>query len=63
MRRLRGEMTQEELARRADFDVTSLRKIEAGKVDPLWSSIRRLAAAMEIRPQEVIKLAEEVQGE
>lgn len=53
-------MTQEELARRAQFDVVGLRRIENGLVDPMWSTVRRLAAALEVDPGEVVALADEI---
>ena len=55
-------MTQEELARRAGFDVTGLRRIETGKVDPMWGTIRRLADALEVAPIRVIERAEEIRA-
>lgn len=53
-------MTQEELARRARFDVVGLRRIENGSVDPMWSTVRRVAAALGIEAGEVIALADEI---
>jgi predicted transcriptional regulator len=56
-------MTQEELARRANFDVTGLRRIETGKVDPLWSTVLRLSAALGREPGEVVALADRIRAE
>ena len=60
-RQSRG-LTQRELARRADADVTWLSRLEAGG-NPAWGTIKRVAAALEMRPSELAVMAEELEQE
>ena len=48
LRELRTErgMTQEGLARAADITVAGYRKIEYGQVNPTWTTVGRIAAAL-----------------
>jgi transcriptional regulator with XRE-family HTH domain len=47
--RERAGLSQERLAREANVSVATIVKLEAGKiVDPAWSTIRRLAAALKV---------------
>jgi len=65
LRELREEagLTQEEVANRAGLHYTSLRDIESGRADPMWGTVRRLAAALEVEAIEVIRLADEIRAE
>jgi DNA-binding XRE family transcriptional regulator len=55
LRRLREDrlLTQAELAERAGIALSSLVRIENDQVDPRFSSIRKLARALEVHPREL----------
>ena len=55
LRRLREDrrLTQAELAERAGIALSSLVRIENDKVDPRFSSIRKLARALDADPKEL----------
>jgi transcriptional regulator with XRE-family HTH domain len=65
VRRLRhdADLRQEDLAHRAGIHYTTLRKIEAGKADLTLTTLRRLAAALEVKVSELLQLAEELRDE
>ena len=48
LRQLReaAELTQEELARKADMSTSAVAKIEQRDVDPSWSTVGKLARAL-----------------
>jgi transcriptional regulator with XRE-family HTH domain len=50
LRNLRNERgdTQEDLAHRAGLTVAAFARIERGHANPTWTTVRRLAAALEI---------------
>jgi len=50
IRRLRHNrgVTQEVLARDAGITVAALSRIERGRADPRWTTVRRIAAVMEM---------------
>jgi transcriptional regulator with XRE-family HTH domain len=50
LRRLRTERgdTQEDLAHRAGLTVAAFARIERGTANPTWTTVRRLAHALEI---------------
>jgi transcriptional regulator with XRE-family HTH domain len=47
LRTERGD-TQEDLAHRAGLTVAAFARIERGHANPTWTTVRRLAAALEI---------------
>jgi len=53
LRRLREDrlLTQAELAERAGIALSSLVRIENDQVDPRFTSIRKLAQALEVHPR------------
>ena len=55
LRRLREDrlLTQAELAERAGIALSSMIRIENDQVDPRFSSIRKLAHALEVHPREL----------
>jgi transcriptional regulator with XRE-family HTH domain len=57
LRRLREDrlLTQAELAERAGIALSSLVRIENDQVDPRFSSIRKLAWALEADPRELTR--------
>jgi len=48
-------MTQAELAEAADISASSLVRIENDQVEPRFSTIRKLAAALEADPRELTR--------
>ena len=56
-KRLREDrlMTQAELAEAADISASSLVRIENDQVEPRFSTIRKLAAALEADPRELTR--------
>lgn len=54
-------MTQEALADVAGITVSHLSAIEGGHSNPKWSTIRALAAALDVRLKEVATLAEDLE--
>ena len=57
LKRLREDrlLTQAELAERAGVALSSLVRIENNQVDPRFSSIRKLAQALDADPKELTK--------
>ena len=56
--REREGMTQEDLAHGADVHATWVSRIESGRFDPRWSSVRQLAIALDVKLLEIVALAE-----
>lgn len=54
--RLRRRMTQQELAHRAKLSVTQVSRIEKDAQTPRFSTVDRLAAALEVDPDDLIDL-------
>jgi transcriptional regulator with XRE-family HTH domain len=50
LRRLREErgVTQEAVAHAAGLTVTAVARVERGQTDPAWSTVRRIAAALDL---------------
>ena len=61
-RRLREEreLSQEAVARRADLTVGAYGRIENGRADPAWSSVKRVAAALDVS---LVELAKQIEAE
>jgi transcriptional regulator with XRE-family HTH domain len=62
IRRLRADrgLSQEELADRVETDFTQIGGIERGRGNPSYSTLLRLADALETRPGEIVGLADRV---
>jgi len=58
LRQLREQhmLTQREVAERAHLTITTLSRIENGKVKPSLSTIRNLAKVFEISPQDMRRI-------
>jgi len=58
LRQLRAQhmLTQREVAERAHLTITTLSRIENGKVKPSLSTIRNLAKVFEISPQDMRRI-------
>jgi DNA-binding XRE family transcriptional regulator len=59
--REQAELTQEELADRAQISAEELRRIEAGSVDTDWGTLRRLARGMDVELPGLFRLMEELE--
>jgi transcriptional regulator with XRE-family HTH domain len=57
LRQLRKQslMTQEQLAERSGVAVSTIIRIERNQVEPHGSTIRKLAEALEVEPQELVR--------
>jgi transcriptional regulator with XRE-family HTH domain len=57
LRQLRKQslMTQEELAERSGVAVSTIIRIERNQVEPHGSTIRKLAEALQVEPQELVR--------
>lgn len=57
VRLLRRErlLTQEELSNKSGVGVASIIRIERGQVEPRFSTIRKLAKALDIDPPELVR--------
>jgi transcriptional regulator with XRE-family HTH domain len=51
--RLRKLLSQRELARRADVSLATITNIETGKIRPHPSTLRKLAEALDVDPEEL----------
>ncbi|MFI5009562.1 MAG: helix-turn-helix domain-containing protein [Solirubrobacterales bacterium] len=62
LKRLRQErgLTQEGLAFKAHVTISALSRIERGLSNPVWTTLVRLAEALDISPAVLIAMAEEV---
>jgi transcriptional regulator with XRE-family HTH domain len=60
LRRLRIERgeTQEDLAHRAGLTVAAFARIERGHANPTWTTVRRIALALEISLAELAEAVE-----
>ena len=56
--RSRRFMTQVELAKAAGVSPTTINRVETGKMDPRFSTIKKLAAALGVTPEELAGPAE-----
>jgi len=53
--RKRALLTQKELADKSDVGVTTIIRIERNQVEPHGRTIRKLAEALEVAPEELVK--------
>lgn len=53
-------LTQRDLARAADMNVTWLSHIEAGRTNPAWGTVSRLAAGLGVPVSELASRAEDL---
>jgi transcriptional regulator with XRE-family HTH domain len=59
LRRAREDrlMTQQELAEAADLNLSTVMRIETDRVEPRFSTIRKLAQALDVDPRELTRRA------
>ena len=57
LRRIREDrlLTQGELAKAADLGLSTVLRIESDRVEPRFSTIRKLARALDINPRELTR--------
>ena len=55
--RKRKLLTQEQLAERSGVGIATIIRIERNQVEPRGSTIRKLAAALEVEPEELVRRA------
>lgn len=53
--------TQRQVATAADMDLTWYARLERGTGNPAWGSLRRIAAALDVRPSELVEAAEDLE--
>lgn len=61
--RLERGLTQRELAEAADLNVTWLSHIEAGRPNPAWGTVARIAAALDVPVSELALRAERLDAD
>jgi transcriptional regulator with XRE-family HTH domain len=63
IRQLRSErgLSQEELASRAELSQTWVSHLESGRINPTWSTVRRLAGALSVTLPELAALADQLE--
>ncbi len=61
--RNRAKLSRAELARRANFSVSTLAHIEQGKGNPLLSRMENLAAPLKYRLSYIFRLAQDMDGD
>lgn len=61
--RKRKGLKQEELAHLADLHATWVSKIEKGRTNPTWGTVRRLAAVLDVTLVELAATAERIELE
>lgn len=63
IRQLREErgLTQEELGARANVHATRISHLESGRVNPRWGVVRRVADALDVSLNDLVKLAESLE--
>jgi transcriptional regulator with XRE-family HTH domain len=57
--RKRALLTQKELADKSSVGVTTIIRIERNQVEPHGSTIRKLAEALDVEPQELVRRADD----
>jgi transcriptional regulator with XRE-family HTH domain len=64
IRQLRTErgLSQEELGLRAEIHPTWISHLESGRNNPAWGSVRRIAAALDVKLSGLAALAEELEA-
>jgi transcriptional regulator with XRE-family HTH domain len=53
--RKRRLLTQEQLAERSGVGIATIVRVERNQVEPRGSTIRKLAAALDVEPEELVK--------
>jgi transcriptional regulator with XRE-family HTH domain len=56
--RKRRLLTQEQLANRSGVGIATIVRVERNQVEPRGSTIRKLAEALDVEPEELVKVVE-----
>jgi transcriptional regulator with XRE-family HTH domain len=61
--RLRDErgLEQDDVAKKANLNPTQLSRLEHGRINPSWGTVRRVAAALGLPMSELVARAEQVE--
>lgn len=61
IRKIRADahLSQRDLAQRVELDPSQMSRLERGQVNPTWSTVRRVAAALDVPLAELAGLAED----
>jgi transcriptional regulator with XRE-family HTH domain len=59
--RAQAGLRQEELAQRAELDAPTLTAIEAGREEPTWGDLRRIAYSLQTPLERLLEVAEEME--
>jgi transcriptional regulator with XRE-family HTH domain len=59
--RTRADLSQQELAQRAELDVSALAAFETGREEPTWGDLRRLTYALGTPLERLLETAEELE--
>jgi transcriptional regulator with XRE-family HTH domain len=60
--RTRARLTQAALAERAEIPPQWISAIEAGRHEPTWGDLRRIAQGLEVPLEKLLELVEELEG-
>lgn len=60
--RREAELTQQQLADRAQLPVEELRQIESGQIEADWAALRRIAYGIEVELADLFRLVEEIEA-
>jgi transcriptional regulator with XRE-family HTH domain len=60
--RKRSLLTQEQLAERSGIGVATIIRVERNQVEPRGSTIRKLAEALNVEPEELVKTSSDDAG-
>jgi transcriptional regulator with XRE-family HTH domain len=65
IRRLREErgLKQRDVANKANINLTHFSRLEHGRINPSWGTVRRVAAALDVPVSEVAARAEQIDRE
>lgn len=61
--RMQADLSQEQLAERAETDITQIGGLERGTRNPSYSTLLRLSKALDVRVADLAQLADQVRGE
>jgi transcriptional regulator with XRE-family HTH domain len=62
-RRYERDLKAQDVAKRANVNVTHYSRLENGRVNPSWGTVRRVAEVLELSVSELAARAERIEGE
>lgn len=57
--RAETDLSQRDLARRVELDPSQMSRLEKGKANPSWGTVKRIAAALDVELADLAALAED----